>query len=205
MAKIVTIGLTGSVAMGKSFVKDLCSAMSGVKVGDADHMVHKLMWEEARVISKIKEHFPQACSADQQGRVVIERKILASLIAEDANHLKKLETILQPHIKSEILGFIRKMSLSGHKIVLMEIPLLFEANYANYFDVLITVTAPGWLQEARVAKRPNMSPVIFKIMKNRQLPDHKKRVLSDHLIYTGLGKYESRRAINAILRNLING
>ncbi|MFO1060213.1 MAG: dephospho-CoA kinase [Dongiaceae bacterium] len=85
---------------------------------------------------------------------------------------------------------------------MLDIPLLVESGAERRCDVVITVTAPPFVQRAQVLRRPGMSPARLAAMLARQTPDAEKRRRSDFVVDTGHGRRHTLRALAKILRIL---
>jgi dephospho-CoA kinase len=192
---MIRIGLTGSIGMGKSAVSAMFAAC-GVPVFDADAEVHRLQGPGGALVSRIEAAFPG--SAGPNG---IDRQKLGSMVLGNPAALRQLEQIIHPAVYRARQDFLRHNR--SRKMVVLDIPLLFEkakrrassrTGHAQA-DVIVTVSAPLWIQKKRVLKRPGMSPLRLQRIRALQVPDHIKRRLSDHVIETGRLKHQTRRAV----------
>jgi len=190
------IGLTGSIAMGKSTVAKQFAAL-GVAVCDSDRLVHQLLAKKGLAVSAVARHFPESFVQDH-----IDRKLLGKLVFANPERLKLLETLLHPLVRKAQQEFIKQQRRRGKKIVLLDIPLLFETQAEKRLDDTITVTAPYFLQKQRVLRRSGMTEAKFHAILARQMPDYHKRRKSDYVIPTGLGKRLSLANVNHIIRRL---
>jgi dephospho-CoA kinase len=86
------------------------------------------------------------------------------------------------------IDFLAKCRRAGKKKVIPDIPLLFETGRDRICNKVICVTAPSFIQEQRVLRRKNMSRAKFKSILSSQLPDNIKKIRSDVIIPTGLGR-----------------
>jgi len=84
----------------------------------------------------------------------------------------------------------------------LDIPLLYETGAEDRCDVVIVVSAPAFIQRARVLQRPGMTEARFRAILARQLPDAEKRRRADFVVQTGLNKAHSLRQLVAIVRLL---
>jgi dephospho-CoA kinase len=84
----------------------------------------------------------------------------------------------------------------------MDVPLLFESGRDQRYDATVVITAPAFLQRARVLARPNMTPASFAAIRARQMPDSEKRKRADFVVPSGLGRAVTWRALRAVLRKL---
>ena len=86
--------------------------------------------------------------------------------------------------------------------MVLDIPLLYETNAAHRCDAVAVVTAPSFVQKARVMSRPGMTDERYRHILAQQVPDSDKRFLADFVIHTGLGKNHTLRRIRQIVRLL---
>ena len=169
---MIKLGLTGSIGMGKSTTAQLF-AEKGVPVYDADATVHQLYQSEA--VPLIAEAFPEAVIDGQ-----IDRKILSASVLGKPEQLKKLETIVHPLVHAKEQQFLRDAAAKGAKLVVLDIPLLFETGGTGRVDKILVVSAPYAIQRQRVLERENMTEAKFQSILARQMPDAEngqKRIL----------------------------
>lgn len=190
---MIIIGLTGSIGMGKSTVS-LQFALLGAKVANADDFVHQLM-EKSEVIVEIAEIFPSAI-IDKK----IDRKILGQIVFADEKKRKILEKIIHPQVVELEEKFIKQQQKLGAKLVVLDIPLLFETGAEKRVDYSVVVTAPAFIQRQRVLKRQNMTQKKFEAIVASQMTDYEKRLRADFIISTGLGKADSFKCIKSIIK-----
>ena len=191
---MIVLGLTGSIGMGKSTAASALRAM-GVPVHDADASVHKLMNHGGAAVGFIEAAFPGTALNG-----AIDRKELGARVYADAAELKRLESILHPMVREQERIFLRTSRARGHPIVVLDIPLLYETGGERRCDAVIVVTAPKFLQDQRVLKRPGMSRQRLDEIVSKQMPDAEKRRRADFVVQTGIGKRASRDALARILK-----
>ncbi|HMA52673.1 MAG TPA: dephospho-CoA kinase [Magnetospirillaceae bacterium] len=190
------IGLTGSIGMGKTTVAQLFRR-HGVPVYDADRAVHGLSARGGRAVPAIARVFP--------GVVIdgaVDRKKLGALVFGDDEALKRLEAILHPLVAEQRQAFLRRMRARRKAAVVLDIPLLFETGNDALADLIVVVSAPAFLQTARVMKRPGMSAEKLAGILSHQMPDGEKRRRADLVVRTGGGKRAALRQIDRLLIKL---
>ena len=188
------IGLTGSVAMGKSTATHLLRFL-GIPVFDADAAVHKLLGAKGKAFKAVAARFPG--SGGPKG---IDRKVVGAKVFTDPRALQDLEAILHPLVREEREQFLRRAALARRAIVALDIPLLFEVNSQDMFDAVAVITAPAFMQHQRALARPGMTPKRLDAMLARQWPDSRKRRHADAVIPSSLGKRETLRRLKQLLR-----
>lgn len=195
---MITIGLTGSIGMGKSTVAAMF-AEEGASVWSADDAVHRLYAKGGGGALAIGARFP---SAVVEGAV--DRDLLSKLVIGDPAALADLEAIIHPLVSADRARFLDAAAREGADIAILDIPLLFEKGYEKFFDSVIVVSAPADVQKARVMARPGMTEKKFRSILMKQTPDAEKRRRADYVIDTGVALDETRRQARAVLAALRN-
>ena len=192
---MIVLGLTGSVGMGKSTTAKMF-AEEGIPVFDADAEVHRLY--EGKAVAPIEAVFP---GVTKNGRV--DRELLSARVVGDGEALMRLESVVHPLVRDARRAFVEKARLSGAKIALVDIPLLFEAGNGEGIDKIVVVSAPYEVQKARVFERDGMTEEKFQAILARQMPDAEKRKRADFVIDTSKGFAAAREDVRTILRELL--
>lgn len=190
------IGLTGSIAMGKSTVTQMF-ADEGIPTTNADAIVHHLLAEDKKAISEVAARFPTAV---QNG--VVDRKALGALVFGNDQELKALESILHPKVRAAEMAFIIREQNKGADMVVLDIPLLFETGADARVDAVVVVTAAPAVQRERVMARDGMTEEKFARILARQMPDAEKRKRADHIVETDKGLEHSRLRVHSIIDEL---
>jgi dephospho-CoA kinase len=188
------LGLTGSVAMGKSTTARFF-AEEGVPVHDADAVVHRLY--EGDAVPVIEAAFPGTTTDGKVDRVKLGSRVMGDLAA-----LRQLEAIVHPMVQDAERRFLAEAEAKGAPVALLDIPLLFETGGDARVDAVVVATAPAEVQRARVLERPGMTAQKLDIMLARQLPDSEKRLRADFVVDTSRGFDDARAQVQAILRKL---
>jgi dephospho-CoA kinase len=188
------IGLTGSVGMGKSTAAGMLRAM-GVRVFDADAVVHRALGPGGEAVSAVSAAFPGVAA-----RGGIDRRVLGARVFGDRGALRRLEAILHPIVGREERRFIARARAAGRRHVVLDVPLLFETGGDRRCDVVLVVWAPPFLQRARVLARPGMNASRLAFLRAQQTSDREKRRRADILIPSGLGRAVTWRALRAVVR-----
>jgi len=188
------LGLTGSVAMGKSTTARFF-AEEGVPVHDADAVVHRVYENEA--VPLIEAAFPGTTADGKVDRVKLGSRVMGDLAA-----LRQLEAIVHPLVWDAEQRFLAEAEAKGVPVVLLDIPLLFETGGEARVDAVVVATAPAEVQRARVLERPGMTEQRLQAMLARQLPDSEKRRRADFIVDTSRGFDDARAQVQEILRKV---
>jgi dephospho-CoA kinase len=188
------LGLTGSVAMGKSTTARFF-ADEGVPVHDSDGVVHRLYENEA--VPLIEAAFPGTTTGGKVDRVKLGSRVMGDLAA-----LHQLEAIVHPLVWDAERRFMAEAEAKGAPVVLLDIPLLFETGGESRVDAVVVATAPAEVQRARVLERPGMTEQRLQAMLARQLPDSEKRRRADFIVDTSRGFDDAREQVREILRKV---
>ena len=190
----LALGLTGSMAMGKSTAAALLRHL-GIQVFDADAAVHKLLGPKGVALAPLARRFPGLV-----GPAGVDRAKMGALVFTDRAALADLEAILHPLVHEARARFIRRAALRRAPVVALDVPLLFEGQGRQGYDMVAVVSAPAFLQKQRALRRPGMTAEKFAGALARQMPDVRKRALADGVIPTGLGKRETLRHLRRMLK-----
>jgi dephospho-CoA kinase len=194
---VVVLGLTGSVAMGKSTAAAIFRSF-GVPVCDADAMVHRLLGPGGAAVAPVEAVFP-GTRTEGNG---IDRRSLAERVFGRPDQLARLEAILHPLVRHAEARFLARCCAGGARLAVLDIPLLFETGGERLVDAVVVVSAPEVVQMQRALRRPGMTPGRLAAIRARQLPDREKRRRADFIVPTGLGRRRSIEAIAVILGRL---
>ena len=193
------LGLTGSIAMGKSTAAAMFRRL-GVPVYDADRAVHRLLARGGAAVAEIEGAFP-GVSVDG----AVDRGKLAARVFGDSAALERLERIVHPRVAAERRRFLRAWRRRGCALVVLDIPLLFETAGDKACDAVAVVSAPRFVQEARLLRRPGMDRARIASVTARQMPDAEKRRRADYVVPTGLGRAPTATAIRRIVGEMRAG
>ncbi|KAB2884616.1 MAG: dephospho-CoA kinase [Albidovulum sp.] len=195
MSRPYLLGLTGSIGMGKSTTAEMF-ANEGVPVWDADLAVDRLYASGGAGAAVIAALRPAAVVDG-----AVDRRRLKDWIAEDPRALPAIEAAIHPLVAADRADFIDRAGREGARIVLLDVPLLFETGADKIMDATLVVTAPAEIQRARVLARPGMTEAQFKAILARQLPDAEKRARATHVIET-LNLDDTRAAVRDLLARI---
>ena len=192
---MITLGLTGSIGMGKSTVAQMF-ADRGVPIFDADAAVHLLQGRSGRLVAEIEAMFPDTTGPDGVNRTALGEAVLG-----DPAKLRQLEALVHPAVGVERAAFLAEHQ--NAPLVLFDIPLLFETDGDQHVDKIAVVSASPEIQRKRVLARPGMTEARYAAILARQTPDAEKRARADFVIATDCPLDETRSAVDAVIACLI--
>jgi dephospho-CoA kinase len=194
MSRPFILGLTGSVGMGKSTVARMFEDL-GVPVFDADAVVHRLEGPGGLLVETIEAAFPG--STGPQG---VDRPALGAAVFANPEALARLEAIVHPAVRAARDEFL--VHQAAARLVVFDIPLLFEKGGVEDVDAVLVVSASPEVQHERVLDRPGMTAERFARILAQQLPDAEKRARADHVIDTGRPLAETRAEVARLVEKL---
>jgi len=184
--------LTGSLGMGKSTAARFF-AEAGVPVHDSDATVHALY--EGEAVPAVEQAFPGSTSGGK-----VDRTKLATMVLNDAAAIARLEAIVHPLVRASTDRFLAESAARGSEVVLLDVPLLFEAGLDCRCDAIVVVSAPAEIQRQRAFERPGMSEEKFAAILAKQMPDDEKRKRADFVLDSSGSFDHARRQVHDILR-----
>lgn len=193
---MIIVGLTGSIGMGKSTTAAMFKE-EDIAVHDADAVVHDL-YRHGALVDEIENHF--SGTKKPSG---VDRKKLGQYVLNDKAAMKKLEALVHPHVRLAEEKFIKDNRAKNAKIVVLDIPLLFETDGDKRVNKIVVVTAPYEVQRERVLSRASMTEEKFQQILDRQIPDAEKRARADFLIDTSLGMDAAKTQVKHIISQLL--
>lgn len=189
---MIKLGLTGSMATGKSTVAAMF-AKRDIPIYDADKAVHELYQNEA--VSPVGKVFPKAIN---NGKV--DRTVLAAEVLGDKEKLAQLEAIVHPLVHQKMHEFLTLHQTAGQSLVILEIPLLFETGKDYPLDRIAVTFCDDGIQKERALARPGMTINKFEAIKARQMPQNEKKRLANFLIDTGQTQEQTQQMVDDIIQ-----
>lgn len=188
---MIVLGLTGSIGMGKSTVAAMFRR-AGVPVFDADAEVHRLQGPAGALVAAIEALFPGTTSAGGVDRGLLGRSVLGDKAA-----LARLERLIHPAVGKAQRDFLRRHR--SRRLVLLDIPLLFEKGGWRRVDAVAVVSAPAWMQRRRVLGRLGMTAARLTQIRALQTPDAEKRRRADFVIETGVSRLQTEAQVRKLI------
>lgn len=194
--KPLVLGLTGSIATGKSTVAGMF-ARRGIPIYDADKAVHALYEQEA--VAPMRALFPAAVIANK-----IDRTALAEQVLGNPENLASLEALIHPMVQQKMHQFLDQAAENKERLVILEIPLLFETGKSYPTDFIAVTFCDPEIQKQRALARPGMSEDKFNAILARQMPQTEKRQRADFEVDTGTSLAETQLAVDEIIKACLN-
>jgi dephospho-CoA kinase len=197
---MIVLGLTGSIGMGKSVAAAMLCRL-GVPVHDADAAVHRLLGPGGAAVPAIAAAFPGVVlDAQDPGHARVDRTALGTVVFGRPDRLRRLEAIVHPLVRRSELAFLGRCRARRAAVAAIDVPLLFETGGAARCQAAILVSAPDFVQAARVLARPGMTPARLAAVLALQMPDREKRRRADFVVPTGQGRRLTWTRLRRILR-----
>ena len=177
------IGITGSLASGKS----TASKILGKKgpVFSADSIVKKLYSQK-----KFRKHISKKLKIQSSSNI---KSLIKQKILRDKSFFKKLEKIIHPFVRKEMINFTQKHK--NKKFIFFEIPLLVESRLMKNFDIIFYIKAKKSLRLKRFKKKGG-NKIFFNVLNKKQFSDEKKAKYCDHVIV-------NEKNLNIFKKNLL--
>jgi dephospho-CoA kinase len=183
---VIVVGLTGSIAMGKSTVAAMFAEF-GVPTFNADDAVREFYAGEGA--KSIESAFPGVMA---EGK--IDRERLGARVLGDADALQRLEGLVHPAVAKARIRFLEGAAAQGRRMAIVDVPLLVETGGHSDVDLVVVVSAPESVQRARAMARQGMTEAKLEAVLSRQASDAEKRRRA-HFIIDTRGAHDSTRAV----------
>lgn len=163
------IGITGSIATGKSSVSNYIKS-KGYVVIDSDELVHKLYLKDGILYNKLISYFGESIKGIDQ----IDRNALRNIVFNDMNKLQALNSITHPIIFDELKKVIESLNVD---LIFIDVPLLFEAGFEKLCDKVVVVYTNIDIEIKRLMKRDNINKdeACLKISKQMSIEEKVKK------------------------------
>lgn len=192
----LVIGLTGSIASGKSTISLMFDDFH-IPVIDADKVSRQVVRPGKKAYRQIVEYFGIDILRDNQ---TIDRKKLGQIVFNNKEELTVLNGIVHPEIRKEMIAERNAYKKSKVKAVVLDIPLLFENNLTSLVDTTLLVYVSEETQLQRLMKREGFSKKEAKNRINLQMSLEEKRNLADYIINNDGTKFDSYQQLEDLLR-----
>lgn len=195
--KVLMIGITGGIASGKSTVVAMIKE-AGYQVIDADQVVHQLQEKGGRLYEALKQAFGNEILKEDGD---LNRKKLSELVFSNPSHMATSSAIQNQIIKEE-LAAERDQLAQSQTVIFMDIPLLIELGYQDWFDAIWLVYVDAQTQLRRLMARNHLREVDAKKRLSSQLSIEEKRPYAS-LVIDNSGDMETlRKQVHKALEQL---
>ncbi len=171
-------GLTGNIASGKSSVARVWETL-GATVIDADVLARRAVEPGTPALQAIVQEWGTGVLDEQGG---LDRGVLREIVFRDPQARERLEEIVHPAVRALRDEEYRRLEQRGEKIVVADIPLLFEAGLVGEFDLVVLVDAPAEARQERLVRGRGLDPEEARRMIAAQMPAELKHARADIVI-----------------------
>jgi len=175
---VLTVGLTGNVASGKTTVADRWRA-AGVTVVDADQLGHAVLEEDAEARGALVAEFGRGI-LDQDGK--INRATLGEAAFSEPVRVAKLNAIVHPPLLERLDRALQRAREGGADLAVVDAALVFEFGLGDVLDLVVLVIAPAEIREERLRQGRGMDAERFRRIMETQMPDEEKAAACDYVI-----------------------
>ena len=197
--KIKRIGLTGGIASGKSTVSNMLAQMGAVVV-DTDKIAREVVMPGSEAMAAICRKFGSAVASPDGS---LRRDALAKIVFADSQAREWLQALLHPIIRKRAEELAQQAEQDGHKVVVFDVPLLFESGWDKFVDKIWTVYVPPALQRKRLALRDGLTEQEVATRMEAQWPIGEKVKRSDVVINNESDLAETLRQVEAAWHDII--
>ena len=188
------IGLTGGIASGKSTVGRMLSEQN-FPVIDTDKLAREVVEPGMPALKELVKAFGAKILKDDK---TLDRHRMLEMILTDAGARQLVENIIHPYVFKRMDQILQQLAASGNNVVIVEVPLLFEAGWQDFFDYIISVLAPKSICTKRLAERKKMSIDMASRWMATQIPQEAKAGKSDFVVHNDAGLDELRIQVNRL-------
>lgn len=190
------LGLTGGIGTGKSTVAKMLREKN-IPVVDTDSISKEII-EYPEIIEKIKAEISSKIFNNENK---LDRKKLSEIVFENKDKLKKLNEIMHPVILKKMWEEVEKLK-KDYKVIVVDIPLLFEINMENEVDKVLLIYSSKEIQIERIMNRDGRTrEEAIKII-NSQMPLYKKREKSDYIIQNNDSLEKLKKNLDKVVQKL---
>jgi|SRR5690554_5904085 len=193
MSRPLIIGITGSIASGKSEVVNLLQQQN-FTIHSTDQLGHEVL-----NIPEVQQRLISEFGDDIITNNKIDRFKLGKIVFGDSRKLKLLNSITHPSILLKMRELIANCS---DKQIFFEVPLLFEVNLENHFDYIITISATKENQLKRLVARNKLDEEEAMLKINSQLPNYVKEVKANFIIENNSSLEDLKPQLQEFINNL---
>jgi dephospho-CoA kinase len=192
------IAVTGGAGSGKTYVCSRLKAL-GLEVIIADDMAKQAVVPGSAALQKIAGFFGEKILLSDGS---INRKMLRQIITDDEAARNALESILHREISTLISKNVIRLEKEGHRMAVIEIPLLFELDLQDRFDRVIVVSASQEIRIQRLMERDHISRDSAEKLINVQMPERIKIEGADYVVRNEGSKEDLAKSVEVLFKKL---
>ena len=198
--KVYRIGLTGGIASGKSTVSDILRELGAIVI-DTDRIAREVTTPGSPALLEMNRRYgPEILNEDGS----LRRSAVGRIVFNDPAERKWLERLLHPLIRARAEQLATEAAAAGHRIVVFDVPLLFETGWNAWVDEVWTVYIPVDLQRQRLRRRDGYTEAEADSRLASQWPIDQKAERSDRVIDNSGSVEETHRQVESVWRELVN-
>jgi len=192
------VGLTGGIASGKSTVAKILESLSAAII-DADALSREVVEPDQDAWKDIVASFgAEIVQADR----TLDRTKLRTIIFNNPEARKKLESIIHPRVRALAEKRISERAAAGYAVIVYEVPLLFEGNLHEWLRPVILVACDVGTQRSRLQKRDRLTAAEAQKHIDAQMSLEEKRRLADYVIENNGSLEDLERQVGAVLEKI---
>lgn len=193
---MICIGLTGKIGAGKSTAVSMLREW-GFPVHEADATVHRL-YTQMPILIEIGKLAPGIVR-----HAKLQREMLAAVLAKDPSLKPRLEAIIHPAVQKDREAWTAAQAARGARVVIYDIPLLFETRREVECDATINIAAPTALRWQRVQSRTKMTRAKFDLLDAAQWDDERRASKAHHQILNDVDLESFKQRLREIMEKAL--
>lgn len=193
------IGLTGGIGTGKSEAAKFLASLGAVHL-DADAVSHELTQPGGEALEPIRAEFGEGVFREDG---TLDRQALANITFSDPARKRALEAILHPRIQRDLMRGIDRAAEEGAKVVILDVPLLFETGMDALCDETWVLSADPETQVARVMMRDRVERELVEARIQNQMPAEEKEKLATQVIPTERPMEKTQAELAALYQQVL--
>ncbi len=198
---MLVVGLTGGIASGKSTVSRMFQE-AGIPVICLDELAREAVRAGSPALAEIREVFGVAVIGPDGE---LDRQAMAQVVFQDASRRRVLESIVHPRVGEETQRRVEELQKEGCKLVVLDVPLLYEVGWEKICDKVVVVYAPREIQEGRLRQRDGLSAEQARTRLDAQMPIEEKKTRAHYVIDNSSTLDSTRGQFENLLEKLRRG
>ncbi|MCK5762310.1 MAG: dephospho-CoA kinase [Candidatus Izimaplasma sp.] len=192
------VGLTGGIATGKSTVTQMFKSID-IPVIETDIIAREMLKKGTEGYEEVLKCFSTNILLTNNE---INRKKLAMIVFGNPQRRKKLNDIVHPRVRSIVINEIQKHKELGTKMLVLDVPLLFETTFIDLVDKTVVVYTTYKKQKERLMERERIDKDYAELKISAQMPLNRKVDLADYVINNSASILDTRKEFNKIIKEL---